>query len=167
MKVKKSAPKLSPSQRKKWLAVLQSSAEHAAHGISGSRLRLVIDSNIWISGILFGGWPARVIEHALERQEVIVSDYIVEEVIEGLKRIYPKLPHKWVRLLRQQLMPLVRDDDFASNVVIRDIRDEPIVRLATKYSAIVLTGDNDIIAQPPTRLPVLTVAEYGELFLIA
>lgn len=108
-----------------------------------------------------------MIEHALERQEVIVSDYIVEEVIEGLKRIYPKLPHKWVRLLRQQLMPLVRDDDFASNVVIRDIRDEPIVRLATKYSAIVLTGDNDIIAQPPTRLPVLTVAEYGELFLIA
>ena len=115
--------------------------------------------------MLFGGRPASVIEHALECHEVIVSDYIVEEVVEGLKRLHPKLPHKWVRLLRQQFMPLIRDDDFASTIVIRDIKDEPIVRLAIRHHAAVVTGDNDIITQPPTQLPVLTTAEYGELFL--
>lgn len=114
--------------------------------------------------MLFGGRPASVIEHALERHEVIISDYIVEEVVEGLKRLHPKLPHKWVRLLRQQFMPLIQEDDFDVTVIVRDIKDEPIVRLATRHSAIVVTGDNDII-QAPMQVPVLTTAEYGELFL--
>jgi len=44
-------------------------------------MRAVLDTNVWVSGIVFGGVPFRILEIALESDfELIVSTDIIEEV---------------------------------------------------------------------------------------
>jgi putative PIN family toxin of toxin-antitoxin system len=43
--------------------------------------RVTLDSNIYISALVFGGKPKRVLEMAIEgRVEIAISDAIIEEV---------------------------------------------------------------------------------------
>jgi putative PIN family toxin of toxin-antitoxin system len=48
-------------------------------------LKVCIDTNIWISGVLFNGAPASVVKSALNRKfELILSTVILEEVERNL-----------------------------------------------------------------------------------
>lgn len=53
-------------------------------------MRVVLDTNVWVSGLLWGGSPRRVIELAEQQQlTVFVSDRLLRELETTLK--YPKL----------------------------------------------------------------------------
>lgn len=54
-------------------------------------MRVVIDTNVVISGIFFGGPPAKVLEAVLDEQyQVILSEEIIKEYFEILHRISEK-----------------------------------------------------------------------------
>lgn len=164
--VKKSAPKQSPSQRKQWLTNLQPSAVKADAGSRGSpRFRFVTDTNVLISAILYGGKPQRVLEHIITRQQLILSDYIVEEFVTYLKHIRPKAPQKWIRLMRQKLEFYCRDDAVVIDEEIRDINDIPILKLAISQQATIVTNDNDLLEYKSKSLvAIISVREYLEMF---
>lgn len=54
-------------------------------------MRVVIDTNVVISGIFFGGPPAKVLEAVLyDQYQVILSEEIINEYFEILHRISEK-----------------------------------------------------------------------------
>lgn len=163
---KKSAPKLSQSQKKQWLTLLQPSAAPVGVGSrSSQRYRVVIDTNILISAILHGGKPELVVQHVLTRQHIVLSDYIIEEFVDYCKSVHPKVPRKWLRRLRQKLEVHSYDDGVDVDEVVRDINDTDILKLAIKQKAIIVTGDKDLLEhKSESRVAILSTIEYSQLF---
>lgn len=150
---------LSSSQREQWLSWLCSGDE--PHGEWRDQ-PVVLDSNVWLSGLLFGGQAERALRLARAHARLISADAITHEVIWHIKRLAPKTPRKFLVALEHGLneLALPVNDDRA--VVVRDVKDEPIVRLALQYGAIIVTGDQDILTCPDAT--AVTIAEFVELF---
>lgn len=58
-------------------------------------MKIVLDTNVVVSGILFGGMPSKVLEIVMEDDyQVILSEEIMHEYIKTLDRIYKKIKNK-------------------------------------------------------------------------
>ena len=117
---------------------------------SGARaLRAVVDTNVWVSGLIAPeGAPRQVIE-ALRtgRIECVVSWALAEEIVDVLRR--PRL-HRLgvteddVQAVLTILGPLLPDVDV--DVPIRDPNDARVVSAALAGRAdAIITGDQDLI----------------------
>jgi uncharacterized protein len=118
-------------------------------------LRVVVDSNVWVSGLIRPqGPPGQVLEAILqERFEVVASWELVEEVSAVLSR--PKLAR--YRLASGDVLDLLRTlartlPTVDVDVEVRDPKDPPVVAaaLAGRADAIV-TGDADLLDNADLR----------------
>jgi putative PIN family toxin of toxin-antitoxin system len=118
-------------------------------------LRVVVDSNVWVSGLIRPqGQPGQVLEAILqERFEVVASWELVEEVSAVLSR--PKLAR--YRLASGDVLDLLRTlartlPTVDVDVEVRDPKDAPVVAaaLAGRADAIV-TGDADLLDNADLR----------------
>lgn len=166
MRAKKSVPRLTLSRKRAWLTILQQSGEKLGSGsYNYQTILVVLDSNIWISAVLFGGNPEKIVRHAIVNHQVVTSDYIVGEVTEMISSVKPKLPHKWLRVFRQKLYELSKDDNFEVPDIIRDLKDEPVLKLAAKHNALLVTGDKDLLEhKTDSSTVILSTSEYAEIF---
>lgn len=164
--VKKSAPKVSPNQRKKWLELLQNAAVNPQAGSSkAEQYRFVVDTSVLISAVLYGGRPEQVLQSVLGEHKLIVSDYIVDEFVNTLKVFRPRLSQKWMRLMRQKLELFCHDDAADISEAVRDINDTAILKLAIHQRAVIVTGDRDLLEhRTRSAAAILSVQEYLELF---
>lgn len=114
---------------------------------------------------MYGGNPEAVVRDVVAGHHLIISEYIIEEVIAGVKELAGKPPQRWLKQLRLKLMRLASDDTYRVPEDVRDIKDEPVIGLATKYKAVLITGDKDLLEYKPLlHMPILTPAEYVEIF---
>jgi uncharacterized protein len=121
----------------------------------GRALRVVLDSNVWVSGLIRPqGAPGRVLE-ALRAGviDAVASWELAEEIVEVLRR--PKLARyglseQDVREVLVLLAPLLPSVDV--QVAIRDRDDVPVVAsaVAGRVEAIV-TGDAHLLDDPDLR----------------
>lgn len=128
-------------------------------------LRVVLDTNILVSGLAYpGSVPGRIV--GAWRQgglEVALSHYILDE----LGRVLPRLPR--MRLSPSEIRDLIDSLMFVADVVapeatqdamLRDPSDQPV--LATWRAAgarYLVTGDKDLLALAE-RYPIITPAEF-------
>jgi len=169
MKAKKSVPKVSPSLKKKWLTLFQNYAEPAATtGLKNqqAKYRIVVDTNVLVSALLYGGRPASVLEQIIASHTLVLSDYIVDELVAYLKITRPKVAQKWIRGLRDGLQNYCYEYDADSTVGLRDPKDNPILALARSQHAIIVTGDRDLLEHSAdSKVAILSIAEFEELLL--
>ncbi len=107
-------------------------------------VRVVLDTNILLSGILFGGIPGKILEHARKGKFTpVTSLYILQEfrrVAEGKFDLESNLVSNLIEeiLSFSELIPVV--DSKKSWV--KDVSDNPIIETARKGKAETLvTGD--------------------------
>ena len=140
-------------QRKKWQTLLQSNAEKTAAG----SLRVLIDTNVWLSGIIYGGVPEEVIRLCRRNDTIICSDYILSELLGELKKA--KAPYKWRNELGRLLKAcclFVEPADLPA--ISRDPGDDPIIAAALAGGCdFIITGDKDL----------LTLGSYKKIVIIA
>ena len=112
--------------------------------------RLVLDSNIWISALVFGGKPREILEMATKGLiDVVVSDDILEEikgVLAGKKFQYPA---KIVRALVGEIEDLAELADPAQKieVVTEDPEDNRVLECAVESRAdAIVSGDSHLLA---------------------
>ena len=112
-------------------------------------LRVVLDSNVIISGFLFGGPPARLLEHALhDSVQACTSLSILDEVRDVLQR--PKF-----RLTSDQALTLIEElHDLCElvtprrriNLITADPDDNAILECADAASAtLIVSGDSHLL----------------------
>jgi uncharacterized protein len=125
-------------------------------GQSGkSAPRVVIDTNIWVSGFITpNGPPGRVLD-AARRGDIspVASWELADEVTRVLAR--PKLAERYhitedqVTELLMLLAPLLPKVDVQVDVTIRDQADVPVVAAAIAGRArFIVTGDDDLFDPP-------------------
>ncbi len=131
-------------------------------------MRVVIDTNVVVSALFFGGKPEKLLQYAIrENVNAVVSKEIVDEYNELSLRMTSKYPEK------QKRFPL---DDFISTcsvvqpsrkiTVCRDSDDNKFLECATEAKCLyVVSGDNDLLDLKSFEgVEIVTVAQFFERF---
>ncbi|HSW17238.1 MAG TPA: putative toxin-antitoxin system toxin component, PIN family [Ramlibacter sp.] len=128
-------------------------------------LRVVLDTNVLVSGLAYpGSVPGRIV--TAWRQgglEVVLSRYILDELV----RVLPRLPR--VRMTPTEIRDLADSFMFLSDVVepagaqdenLRDPADQPVLlTLVAAKADYLVTGDKDLLALA-SQYPIVTPAAF-------
>jgi putative PIN family toxin of toxin-antitoxin system len=131
-----------------------------------TRERVVIDTNVFISGMLSAtSTPARVVVHAMEHDQLLASTETLRELMTRL--MAPKFDRYVSRerrnALLERLAPNVEMVEVVQHVLAsRDPKDDKFLEVALNGGADVLvSGDADLLTLHPFRgIAILTPAAY-------
>ena len=128
-------------------------------------LRVVLDTNVLVSGLAYpGSLPGRIV-HAWRQGglDVVLSRHILDE----LARVLPQLPR--LGLSVTEIRDLIDGFMFLADVVeptgeedpkLRDPADQPVLlTLLASNSNYLITGDKDLLSLAD-RYPIITPAEF-------
>jgi hypothetical protein len=132
-------------------------------------MRIVLDVNVWISGLLWGGVPGRIFDLAEEQQiAIFVSEPILEDVKEILGR--DKLQAKIQSLdvtLENLLVTVGQLSELCPTTSVnitqlRDPDDAAIIAAALAANAeVIVTGDLDLLVLNEFNgIPILTPQDF-------
>lgn len=128
-------------------------------------LRVVLDTNVLVSGLVYpGSVPGRIV--ATWRQgglDVVLSHYILDE----LARVLPRLPR--IGMTPVEIRDLIDSLMFLVDIVepkgvqaedLRDPADQPVLlTLLAAQADYLVTGDKDLLVLAD-RYPIVTPAEF-------
>ena len=113
---------------------------------------IVIDSNVWISALVFGGNPRKVFEAILQRGDyLIVSSELLNEIRRTLHRKFPySLDDFEALLIAVSHLVITVTLGSLTITVCRDPDDNKILETAVLgQSAYLISGDNDLLTLHP------------------
>ena len=130
--------------------------------------RVTLDSNIYISALVFGGKPKRVLEMAIEgRVEIAISDAIIEEVRRHL-------PAKFGWSDERTTEAVESINEYAVHVtpslqidaVPADPDDNRVLECAAEAASdVIVSGDLDLLRIGSyAGIPIQTVSEFLQAF---
>ena len=132
-------------------------------------MRVVIDTNVWVSRLLIAGSvAAQAVQWALSECEVMVSEACVEELADVLSRSkfdpYVSLEDR-ERFIRAVLRVTTLAPILSEVADCRDPADNQFLALARdSESDCIMTGDSDLLELNPWRgIPILRPAEFLSL----
>jgi len=112
--------------------------------------KLVLDSNVFISAVVFGGKPREILELAIKGlMEIAVSDDILKEikgVLEGKKFQFPR---KSVNALMREIEDIASFVEPAERIeaVVDDPQDNRVLECAVESgSDAIISGDSHLLA---------------------
>lgn len=135
-------------------------------------MKIVIDTNIVVSGIVFGGKPERLLRLAIKNDvEMCISSKILAEYDEIIARLSAKYPNRPKSITLKDLIDSASIVSPTQTVTVcRDNDDNKFIEcvLAGKCLYIV-SGDADLLdLKAYAGIEIVTVAEffsrYGNLF---
>ncbi len=134
-------------------------------------MKVMLDTNIIISAALFpNGRVSKAMSKALMPPfQPVVCDYIIYELH---RKFEEKFPHKLNELegfLSEALNTInvitTPPEKVESEALIRDIKDQPILRAALHANVdLLLTGDKDFLEAEITNPRIIGVAEFLEFY---
>lgn len=132
-----------------------------------ARLRVVLDTNVLVSGLAYpGSVPGRIVtawrQGALD---VALSHHILDEMV----RVLPRLSR--ITLTASEIRDLADSFMFLADIVepsgledadLRDPADQPVLlTLLASHAHYLVTGDKDLLALAE-RYPIVTPAAFWE-----
>jgi putative PIN family toxin of toxin-antitoxin system len=133
-------------------------------------MRVVLDTNVFVSGVFFGGLPGRILEAWRDgKLEDVVSREIIEEYVrvgDELKARFPGVDLGPVLELVAASATLVAPPPL-SEPASRDPDDDKFLACAVAARAeVVVSGDRDLLAVSPyRRVSVLRPRDFVNDFL--
>lgn len=131
-----------------------------------ARERVVIDTNVFISGLLSNtSVPARVVERAVAHHQILASRDTLRELMETLlaSKFDRYVPRARREALLERLAPNVEIVEIVQHVrASRDPKDDKFLDVAVNGDADVLvSGDRDLLVLHPFRdTDIVTPADY-------
>ena len=132
-------------------------------------MRIVVDTNVLISGVFFGGFPRKILRASVEGR---VRAYASMEILNEYQEIIREM------VLRKQgnidvsiLNPLIRSMEIiepASQIEIcRDPDDDKFINCARDAHAMyIVSGDKDLLViQQFENISIVTAKEFCERYL--
>lgn len=118
-------------------------------------MRAVVDTNVWVSGLIRpSSPPGRILAAVRDRRiEAVASWALAEEIIDVLRRPKPahfRLTQADIADVLALIAPLLPDVD--TDPPLRDPDDAPVVATALSARAEwIITGDADLLVDLPVR----------------
>jgi len=128
-------------------------------------IRVVLDTNVLISSIVFGGNPRRILQHAIEgRITLIISADIIDEFKGVLSRDKFKYPGTMIYFVVNELMSIseVVTPDETIDVIKDDPQDNRILECASAGGAnIIISGDKHLLVLKEFRgIKIMNPADF-------
>lgn len=129
--------------------------------------KVVFDSNIFISSIVYGGKPRKVFELAIEGKiELYISRVILEEVEEVLQRPKFKYPSQMIDLVITEIQNIAKIVTPRKNInyIKDDPEDNMILECAVESKAdYIISGDEHLLnIKKYKNIQILNAAEFLE-----
>ncbi len=124
---------------------------------------VVLDSNVWISGLEFGGMPGVAMERALIHDQLAISAFIRDEIVRVLTGKFGRQRGELERILDELLAQAIEVEVSGEiSGVSRDAKDDAILETAWRGNAeILVAGDKDLLTLGNFRgIRILTPADY-------
>ena len=132
-------------------------------------MRIVVDTNVVVSGVFFGGFPRKVLEFWREKSfELICSPEIVEEYEDVLNRLERKAKIRDNSLVTRFMKLVLKDSTVIypshHQQISRDPDDDKFINCALSGKAIyIVSGDSDLLdIQQVGKIKILTAREFVE-----
>lgn len=111
-------------------------------------IRVTADSNIWVSALIFGGKPMRLLDLAIDGEiELAFSDAILEEILRILQEKFRRTPEQlkqaegYIAALAHRVTPTESID-----AVFDDPDDDRILECAVAAgSEVIVSGDRHLL----------------------
>jgi uncharacterized protein len=139
-------------------------------------MKIIIDTNIYFSAILFGGLPQILINKCFEGHDVFLSNAIMSEIKEKLingraEEICTKMNKKYNQVAVHQFMIKLEcltnfiEPEVQVNIC-RDKKDNMVLELAKEIKAdFIVTGDKDLLVLSPFgNTHIVKTADFINLF---
>jgi putative PIN family toxin of toxin-antitoxin system len=133
-------------------------------------VKLVLDTNIFISAFFWGGNPRKILERI---NDDIDSLYIANEILDEIAQVLtrPKFNVDKTNIVR--LINAIKEMSLCIAIegvvkgVCRDSKDDMILECGWRCNAdYIITGDNDLLSLKNFRgIEIITVNQYVNLFL--
>ncbi len=124
---------------------------------------VVLDSNVWVSALEFGGKPGTALTHALTVDQLAISDFIEEEVVRVLTEKFHREPAALRATLEELLRTAARVRIHGAVAgVCRDPNDNAILETALAAQAdLLVAGDRDLLKVRSFQgIAIVTPADY-------
>ncbi len=127
-------------------------------------MKIVVDTNVIVSGIFFNGKPRELLRECFNgKYEIICTKEIFLEYVETIE----KLAKRYKQRVREEIIPILLDNiTIIENVndgkYSRDPDDDKFINCAKSSGAkYVITGDNDLLVlEKIGDIKLLTVADF-------
>ena len=109
---------------------------------------VVLDTNVWVSALEFGGTPGEALLKALTRDQLAISQYIVDEIRKVMTRKFGRDTTE-LQSTMAELLPAALWVEVIGKVsgICRDPNDDPIIETAWKAGAdYLVAGDKDLLS---------------------
>lgn len=130
-------------------------------------MRIVIDTNVLISGIIFGGKPSKIIELLFGKK---ISVFASPEMVDEYKRIYGELGERYAKRTHNELNEIINSMNILpshSHIdACRDPDDNKFIECAIDNRCIyIVSGDKDLLVlEQYEDIGILTVSEFLEQY---
>ena len=132
-------------------------------------MRIMLDTNVLISAILFPGDKINnMMNYIFLRHQLVLSSYVVEELKSVVRRKFPKKEPVIEKLLLMMSYEYVyTPEEFDTELFhIRDMKDYPVLYTAIIEDIdILITGDKDFSDIEIDKPEIMTPGEFIEEFL--
>lgn len=127
-------------------------------------MRIVIDTNVIVSAIFFGGQPRQLLEHLLQQRfEAFVSREIVEEYQETVLYLQDKYPSKKVFVPINHIVAACKMIEQHTIIsVCRDPDDDKFIACAVDARCVCLvSGDRDLLTlEKYQNIQIISVTDF-------
>ncbi|MCL5407543.1 MAG: putative toxin-antitoxin system toxin component, PIN family [Patescibacteria group bacterium] len=127
--------------------------------------KVVFDTNIWISAVLFGGNPKKAIDLAQQKCQIFCSMAILQELKEVLTEDF-NLPYEKLEELIEVILELVQMVPLGGSLqnISSDLDDNLIIETALMAGAgYLVTGDKHLLVLKQFKnIEILTVNQFLE-----
>jgi putative PIN family toxin of toxin-antitoxin system len=129
-------------------------------------MKVVLDTNVLVSGIFWGGLPEKVLQKAIEDK---IDVYATEEILSEYFRIIDKIGKKDKELCSQWKMLLVQLVKIVEPIkkikICRDPKEDMFLECAISCGAkYLISGDDDLLSiKEINKTQIITTKEYLNL----
>ncbi len=130
-------------------------------------MRIVIDTNVLISGIIFGGKPSKIIELLFGKK---ISVFASPEMVDEYKRIYGELGERYAKRTHNELNEIINSMNILPShshiEACRDPDDNKFIECAIDNRCIyIVSGDKDLLVlEQYEDIGILTVSDFLEQY---
>lgn len=132
-------------------------------------MRILIDTNILLSGLYFHGLPKKLLsELDLEKFKICVNEEIIAEYKDKIDNKFSKSKYKLDRDLREKIFGSFKSFEIVSNLQIcRDPDDDKFINCAIDAKAIyIVSGDNDLLTiKNFAGIEIVTARDFYDKYL--
>ena len=126
---------------------------------------VVLDTNVWISGILSKtGVPRAALEKALDVDVIAICNELEQEIVDVLERKFSISPVETRDHLNLYIAQAVYVKIDGTEEGCRDSKDDMVIECAKKSTAgLIVTGDRDLLEMGSIgEIRVITARQYLE-----